>query len=39
VTVVAFFVSFALPRNTGRTVIASAPTTPQVSPSLPVEPA
>ncbi|MGD0691101.1 MAG: MFS transporter [Acidimicrobiales bacterium] len=39
VTVVAFFVSFALPRNTGRTVVASAPTTPQVSPSLPVEPA
>jgi sugar phosphate permease len=39
VTVVAFFVSFALPRNTGRTVIAAAAPSPEDSPVIPMEPA
>jgi MFS family permease len=39
VTVVAFFVSFALPRNTGRTVIAAAAPAPEDSPVHPMEPA
>jgi MFS family permease len=39
VTIVAFLVSFALPRNTGRTVIAAATPSPEDSPVFPMEPA
>jgi hypothetical protein len=39
VTVVALFVSFALPRNTGRTVMATTTPSPQISPNITVEPA
>ncbi len=38
VTVVAFFVSFALPRNTGRIGPAATAPSPAVSPNIPVEP-
>jgi len=34
---VAFFVSFALPRNTGRIVATPADPSPEVSPTYPVE--
>jgi EmrB/QacA subfamily drug resistance transporter len=39
VTVIALGVSFALPRNTGRTVVTTTAPSPQVSPNIPVEPA
>jgi EmrB/QacA subfamily drug resistance transporter len=39
VTVVALFVSFALPRNTGRIGPATTAPSPEVSPNIPVEPA
>jgi sugar phosphate permease len=39
VTVVAFFVSFALPRNTGRALAAPSATSPEVASPLPLEPA
>jgi MFS family permease len=39
VTVVAFFVSFALPRNTGRALAAPGATSPEVASPLPLEPA
>jgi EmrB/QacA subfamily drug resistance transporter len=39
VTLIALCVSFALPRNTGRTVVTAAAPSPQVSPNIPVEPA
>jgi EmrB/QacA subfamily drug resistance transporter len=39
VTLVALFVSFALPRNTGRTVVATTTPSSQISPNIPVEPA
>ncbi len=38
VTIVALLVSFALPRSTGRAVLAAAPT-PEAAPSIPMEPA
>jgi hypothetical protein len=39
VTVIALFVSFALPRNTGRAVVATSAQGPEFSQQLPVEPA
>ena len=39
VTLVALFVSFALPRNTGRTAPSAPAPLPQVAPQIPVEPA
>jgi MFS family permease len=39
VTIVALFISFALPRNTGRTVPATGAPSPEVAPPMPVEPA
>ncbi len=39
ITVVAFVVSFALPRNTGRSVVAAQAPSPGVSPTYPMEPA
>jgi hypothetical protein len=39
VTIVALFISFALPRNTGRTVLATSGPSPEVAPPMPVEPA
>jgi hypothetical protein len=39
VTVVALFVSFALPRNTGRAVPVPTAPSPRVAPNIPVEPA
>jgi EmrB/QacA subfamily drug resistance transporter len=39
VTIVALFISFALPRNTGRTVLATGGPSPEVAPPMPVEPA
>jgi EmrB/QacA subfamily drug resistance transporter len=39
VTIAALFVSFALPRNTGRIAPTSATPAPQVAPHTPVEPA
>jgi hypothetical protein len=39
VTIVALLVSFALPRNTGRTVLATGTPSSEIAPPMPLEPA